>query len=236
MQRTQAEIDANAPLKAAETKYYTDTKGKPVMADQDGFAMQQGPDGNWTYQTDADGNKVKLNKAGGSARNPEGVVGAIADDLQKADPNLSRADALEKARSGKGAQVELSKERLAQGAWKTDADPSGNPKHTLDYWRQQYGLPPMATNAPAPIPSASASPSPSPTPSAVTQPAKTAAAPAPAAPGAAMAAEPAAPSSSQDAVGTQTNPAKPMSQDDFNALPSGSWFVNPADKRLLRKK
>lgn len=32
------------------------------------------------------------------------------------------------------------------------------------------------------------------------------------------------------------NPASPQSQEDFDALPSGAWFVNPADGRLMQKR
>lgn len=35
---------------------------------------------------------------------------------------------------------------------------------------------------------------------------------------------------------SKDSPAKPTSQKDFGALPSGAWFVNPADGKLLQKK
>jgi len=35
--------------------------------------------------------------------------------------------------------------------------------------------------------------------------------------------------------GTMQSPARPRSEADFNALPSGAWFINPADGRLLQK-
>lgn len=38
------------------------------------------------------------------------------------------------------------------------------------------------------------------------------------------------------AAGTQEDPHKPADQTTFDALPSGAWFINPADGRLLRKK
>lgn len=40
--------------------------------------------------------------------------------------------------------------------------------------------------------------------------------------------------SAAPAAGTQEDPAKPASHADFEALPSGAWFINPA--RLLQKK
>ena len=36
-------------------------------------------------------------------------------------------------------------------------------------------------------------------------------------------------------VPSQDNPARPMDWDSFYALPSGAWFINPADDRLLQK-
>lgn len=35
--------------------------------------------------------------------------------------------------------------------------------------------------------------------------------------------------------GSRDNPARPMSEADFNALPPGAWFINPADGALLQK-
>lgn len=41
----------------------------------------------------------------------------------------------------------------------------------------------------------------------------------------------------QPGTGTsQGAPARPMNEADFNALPSGAWFVNPADGRTMQKK
>lgn len=35
---------------------------------------------------------------------------------------------------------------------------------------------------------------------------------------------------------TNATPSRPITQDDFNKLPSGSWFVNPKDGRVMKKQ
>lgn len=40
----------------------------------------------------------------------------------------------------------------------------------------------------------------------------------------------------QEQTGTQQAPAQPVTKADFDALPSGSYFVNPKDGKVLRKK
>jgi hypothetical protein len=41
---------------------------------------------------------------------------------------------------------------------------------------------------------------------------------------------------SKGTEGTQENPAQPKTQEDFDGLKAGMWFVNPKDGRVLRKK
>jgi hypothetical protein len=36
-------------------------------------------------------------------------------------------------------------------------------------------------------------------------------------------------------AGTKDDPFKPGTQGDFDAIPSGAWFVNPADEALHQK-
>jgi len=45
-----------------------------------------------------------------------------------------------------------------------------------------------------------------------------------------------APVSQTGPLGTKENPAQPATADEFNALPSGTVFVNPADGRIMQKK
>lgn len=35
---------------------------------------------------------------------------------------------------------------------------------------------------------------------------------------------------------TQDNPAAPTTKEEFEKIPSGSWFINPSNKKILRKK
>lgn len=44
------------------------------------------------------------------------------------------------------------------------------------------------------------------------------------------------PKGSPQALGTKDDPVAVQSQDEFDALPAGAYFINPADGRLLRKR
>lgn len=44
------------------------------------------------------------------------------------------------------------------------------------------------------------------------------------------------PAAAPASAGTEADPHKPTDKATFDALPSGAWFINPADGRLLRKQ
>lgn len=49
-------------------------------------------------------------------------------------------------------------------------------------------------------------------------------------------APPSAPARQPQGNGTRQAPARPMSEADFESLPVGAWFINPADGRVMQKE
>lgn len=49
-------------------------------------------------------------------------------------------------------------------------------------------------------------------------------------------APPSAPARQPQGNGTRQAPARPMSETDFESLPVGAWFINPADGRVMQKE
>lgn len=128
-----AKITADKPLKDAQANYYDKVKSHEQIADEEGYAMEVGPDGALKYRLTEEGKKIKLGKPGGSAKSSGGVVGEHIKNLRALHPDWDYQDALDYVKSNAKSDPQIAA-RLAEDARKDYAANPGTKKNprTMD--------------------------------------------------------------------------------------------------------